>query len=46
MAVDGLWDLLLKAHDRQAWKALGHKSWAAYVEAEFDMGRQALPPIS
>lgn len=39
-AVDGLWQLLLEAHDRRAWRALGHGSWEAYVNAEFGMTRQ------
>lgn len=39
-AVDQLWALLLEAHDRRAWRALGHTSWEAYVTAEFGMTRQ------
>jgi chromosome segregation ATPase len=39
-AVDGLWTLLLEAHDHKAWKALGYATWAAYVQAEFDMSRR------
>jgi hypothetical protein len=39
-AVDELWTLLLEAHDRKAWKALGYATWEAYVKAEFDMSRQ------
>jgi phage-related minor tail protein len=39
-AVDGLWDMLLEAHDRKAWKALGYKTWEAYVTAEFSMSRR------
>jgi hypothetical protein len=38
-AVEGVRDMLLEAHDRQAWKALGYNSWSAYVRGEFDMGR-------
>jgi hypothetical protein len=38
-AVDELWSLLLEAHDRKAWKALGYATWEAYVKAEFEMGR-------
>lgn len=38
-AVDGLWQLLLEAHDRQAFKALGYATWEAYVKDEFGMGR-------
>lgn len=39
-AVDQLWSLLLEAHDRRAWRALGHTSWEAYVTSEFGMTRQ------
>jgi hypothetical protein len=39
-AVVHLWELLLEAHERQVWEALGYSSWAQYVEAEFDFGRQ------
>lgn len=39
-AVDGLWSLLLEAHERKAWKALGYATWEAYIKAEFDMSRQ------
>lgn len=38
-AVDKVWDLLLEAHDRKAWKALRYPSWEAYIKAEFQMGR-------
>lgn len=38
-AAEGVRDMLLEAHDRQAWKALGYNSWSAYVRGEFDMGR-------
>jgi hypothetical protein len=31
--------LLLEAHDRSAWKALGYRSWATYVHAEFGYSR-------
>lgn len=34
-----LWSLLLEAHDRKAWKALGYETWDAYVTTEFDMTR-------
>lgn len=34
-----LWALLLEAHDRQAWKALGYSRWEDYVRTEFDMAR-------
>lgn len=33
------WTLLVEAHSRKAHRALGYKSWAEYVEAEFDMSR-------
>ncbi|MER8979274.1 hypothetical protein [Mesorhizobium sp. M0870] len=39
-AVDDLWALLLEAHERKAWTALGHATWEAYVKAEFGMTRQ------
>lgn len=32
-----LYDLLLEAYERGAWKALGYPGWRAYVDAEFDM---------
>lgn len=38
--VDQLWALLLDAHDRRAWKAMGYQTWGEYVGAEFAMGRQ------
>ncbi|HXA29999.1 MAG TPA: hypothetical protein VN193_14755 [Candidatus Angelobacter sp.] len=31
--------LLLEAHQRRAWHALGHRSWSAYVRAEFGLSR-------
>jgi hypothetical protein len=34
-----LWILLLEAHERRAWIALGYASWAAYVRAEFRISR-------
>lgn len=34
-----LWRLLLRAYEGKAWKALGYITWAAYVNAEFDMSR-------
>ena len=34
-----LWLKLRQAHDGQAWKPLGYKSWAEYVRVEFDMSR-------
>lgn len=33
-------EMLTEAHDAEAWKALGYKSWKAYVEAEFEFTRQ------
>lgn len=39
-AVDDLWTLLVRAHDGKAWKALGHQTWEAYVEAEFGMSKR------
>jgi hypothetical protein len=38
--VDQVWSLLLEAHERKAWAALGYTTWADYVNAEFDMSRQ------
>lgn len=35
-----LWRLLLEAHEREAWRALGYASWKAYVETEFTITRQ------
>jgi len=32
-----VWELLQRAHEQEAWKALKHTSWAAYVQAEFGM---------
>ena len=39
-AADRLWNLLLEAHERKAWKSLGYRSWQNYVETEFAMTRQ------
>lgn len=39
-AADQLWQLLLEAHERKAWKALGYASWSEYVSTEFDMSRR------
>lgn len=39
-AVDDLWSLLVQAHEGRAWKALGHATWQAYVEAEFGMSKR------
>jgi hypothetical protein len=38
-AVESLWSLLLEAHERKAWLALGYETWQAYVETEFNMAR-------
>lgn len=38
-AAEQLWALLLEAHERHAWTALGYPRWEDYVRAEFDMGR-------
>jgi hypothetical protein len=32
--LDNLWSLLLEAHDRKAWHALGYPTWRDYVQAE------------
>lgn len=34
-----VWNLLIEAHERQAWKALGYSTWAAYVSNEFNLSR-------
>jgi len=34
-----LWQKLKQAHDGQAWRALGYKSWRAYIDTEFEMGK-------
>jgi len=34
-----LCQLVKEAHDKQAWRALGYGSWAAYCKAEFDYSR-------
>lgn len=38
-AAESIWSLLLEAHDRKAWNALGYRTWADYVGVEFDMAR-------
>lgn len=38
-ATESLWGLLLEAHERQAWRALGYGSWRAYATTEFGMGQ-------
>lgn len=35
---ESLWSLLLTAHDRKAWKALGYENWDTYIRSEFAMG--------
>jgi hypothetical protein len=37
--VDQVCDLLLEAHDRGAWIALGYRSWHVYVKREFGISR-------
>lgn len=37
--VERTWLLLVAAHERQAWKALGYTSFQAYLEAEFGIKR-------
>ena len=37
---DALWSLLLEAHERRAWAALGYTRWEDYVATEFDMSRR------
>lgn len=37
---NALYSLLKKAHDTQAWVALGYKTFKEYVESEFNMSRQ------
>jgi hypothetical protein len=32
-------ELLLEAHDRQAWRVLGYRSWSEYLATEFDVSR-------
>jgi hypothetical protein len=34
-----LWLKIEEAHRGQAWRALGYESWAAYLDAEFDISR-------
>lgn len=38
--VETVWALLLEAHERGAWVALGYHTWNAYVEGEFRMSKQ------
>lgn len=39
-AAEQLWALLLEAHERRAWSALGYARWEDYVRAELNMSRQ------
>jgi hypothetical protein len=38
---ENLWDLVIQAYRRHAWKALGYPDWHAYCKAEF--GKIAVP---
>jgi hypothetical protein len=38
-SVERVWALLLEAHDRKAWAALGYGSWREYAMAEFGMSQ-------
>ena len=37
---EDLWRRLYVLHEREAWRALGYETWAAYVAAEFDMSKR------
>lgn len=39
-SIDKTYELVLTAYERKAWKALGYKTWEAYVQTEFDMSRR------
>ncbi len=39
-AVEQVWALLLEAHERDAWSALGYTTWEEYVRGEFHMSRR------
>lgn len=39
MATGMLWQMIAEAHDREAWRALGYDTWAAYVAVEFEISR-------
>lgn len=39
-AVEQVWALLLEAHERRAWAALGYQTWEEYVRGEFHMSRR------
>lgn len=38
-AAEEMWSLLLTAHERKAWAALGYRTWEEYVSGEFNMSR-------
>lgn len=38
-AAERVWSLLLEAHERQAWAALGYSSWRDYAVSEFGMSQ-------
>lgn len=37
VAADGLWQLLFESYHREAWRALGYRSWRAYASERFGM---------
>jgi hypothetical protein len=37
--IDGVAELILEAHDRRAWAALGYRSWERYIKSEFGLSR-------
>jgi hypothetical protein len=39
-AAEEMWSLLLTAHERKAWAALGYQSWEEYIGGEFNMSRR------
>ncbi len=43
VAVGVAWELVIEAHQRRAWTALGHASWDAYCSAEFGHLHLRLP---
>lgn len=38
-SVQQVWDLLVEAHERRAWVALGYGTWAEYVKQEFGVSK-------
>lgn len=38
-STEALGELLLEAQEREAWRALGYRTWGAYVDGEFDFKR-------